>query len=71
MSFLVEPAFIVLAKFKIHKDDELVSQLWELKLFVDPDNWIYKFKAKKLNVFVTLLSLNFPNLKDKMVSISG
>lgn len=38
MSFLVEPTFIVLAKFKIHKDDELVSQLWELKLFVDPDN---------------------------------
>jgi len=25
MSFLVELAFIVLAKFKIHKDDELVS----------------------------------------------
>lgn len=38
MSFLVELAFIVLAKFKIHKDDELVSQLWKLRLFVDPDN---------------------------------
>ena len=38
MSFLIELAFIVLAKFKIHKDDELVSQPWKLRLFVDPDN---------------------------------
>lgn len=37
-SFLTELAFIVLAKFKIHKDDEPVSQPWKLSLFVDPDN---------------------------------
>lgn len=37
MRFLLELAFIVLAKFKNHKDDKLVSQPWKLRLFVAPD----------------------------------
>lgn len=50
MRFLWELAFIVLAKFKNHKHDKLVSQPWKLRLFVTPDKSTYKFKAKNRNV---------------------
>lgn len=50
MKFLLELASIVLAKFKNHKDDKLVSQPWKLRLFVVPEKRTYKFKAKNLNV---------------------
>lgn len=50
MKFLLELAFIVLAQFKNHRDDQLVSQPWKLRLFVAAEKRIYKFKAKNLNV---------------------
>lgn len=50
MKFLLDLAFIVLAKFKDYKDDKLVSQSWKWRLFVAPDKRTYKFKAKNLNV---------------------
>lgn len=50
MKFLLDLAFIILAKFKNTKDDKLVSKAWKWRLFVAQDKRTYKFKAKNLNI---------------------
>lgn len=48
MCLFAEFAFTVLTKCKIHKDDELVSHPWTLRLSVDPHNWILTLKQSHL-----------------------
>lgn len=69
MKFLLELAFIVLAKFKNHKDDKQPHS---------PGNWGYLWlQRRELTnlkqrawMFLDILSLSLPNLKGNKVSMS-